>query len=297
MVDQRDCAEIDDALPAYAANALDEADRAFVESHLLGCDRHEEAGDWGDVALRLADLAAAAAPPERLRARILAIPTGVDTPAAPQPAPVEVAPPRVQPRPARRVEVPPAHVEGVEQVRPPEARFASGTASGVPVPGANPASTAAPATTAPSPRPLPAARRPYQLVAAGFAALVIFFFGAWVGVFLTGGDGDDSEPALTGTTSADGIEASATYVEEHGVALVRFSGLAPLPDGSAYQLWATAPGADPAPRGAVPVQGGDALVAVEGDFAPGWSFAVTIEPEGPAQAPTSNPVVEVTLAR
>ena len=57
VLEHRDCAEIDEMLPAYAVDALDDADRARVEAHLASCERHDDAAAWGDVALRLADLA------------------------------------------------------------------------------------------------------------------------------------------------------------------------------------------------------------------------------------------------
>jgi len=108
MIEHRDCAAIDEMLPAYAVDGLDEADRAFVEAHLLSCDRHEDAAAWGDIALRLADLAPAVTPPERLRARILGIPHADAEPVAgDEPiaedevvAPVPVAPMRDTERPA-----------------------------------------------------------------------------------------------------------------------------------------------------------------------------------------------------
>src|SRR5690606_17926528 len=82
MLEHRDCAEIDEMLPAYAMGALDDADRVRVDSHLVSCDRHEDAFAWGEVALRLADLAPEVTPPEALRERILAIPSGPPVPVA-----------------------------------------------------------------------------------------------------------------------------------------------------------------------------------------------------------------------
>ena len=257
MIEHRDCAAIDDMLPAYAVNGLDEADRALVEAHLLSCERHEDAGAWGDVALRLADLAPEVTPPEGLRARILGIPHAVPEPVAP----VEMAPPVVsapEPRAA-----PPAPVQDSDD------------------------------RTSTAPTPIRGFRLPYAL-AAVFAALAVFF-GGWTAVLLTGGGDDDTPTALAASTAEGGIEASASFIEAEQVALVRFSGLTPLPEGSDYQLWAIGPGQDPTPAGILTVEGGSVLSSVAGQFETGWTFAVTIEPEGGSPAPTSDPIVAVTF--
>ena len=244
-LEHRDCAEIDEMLPAYAVDALDDADRARVEGHLASCERHDDAAAWGDVALRLADLAPAVTPPAGLRDRVLGIPSAPAAPVEPAPAPVEV----------------------------------------VPTPVAEPAPPPAPIRLRPS-------RVPYALAAA-FAAIAVFF-GAWTAVLLAGGD-DDGAPALAASASADGIDARASFIADEQVAVVRFDGLDPPPAGSDYQLWAIAPGADPASAGILAIEDGHALASVEGDFGAGWTFAITVEPEGGSPAPTTDPLVAVTF--
>lgn len=256
MIEHRDCAAIDEMLPAYAVDGLDEADRALVEAHLMSCDRHEDAAAWGDVALRLADLAPEVTPPDGLRARILGIPHAVPEPVAP----VEVvAPVAVSPEPRF---TPPAPVEDSDR-------------------------------TSASPTPIRSYRLPYALAAA-FAALAVFF-GGWTAVLLTGGGDEEAPSALVASTTDGGIAASASFIEDEGVALFRVSGLTPLPEGSDYQLWAIGPGEDPTPAGILNVEGGSVLSSVAGQFETGWTFAVTIEPEGGSAAPTSDPIVAVTF--
>lgn len=247
MVEHRDCAATDEMLPAYAVDALDAADRALVEAHLATCDRHEDAAAWGDVALRLSDLAPEMAPPAALRDRILAIPS---------------APPAAAPAVPAAVATPAAPVEDSD------------------------------AAQAPTPLRRPPTRLPYAL-AAVFAAIAVFF-GAWTGILLTG-NADEDSPRLAASTSAGGIEASATFIEDEQVALVRISGLAPLPEGSDYQLWTIGPGESPAPAGIVSVQGGSVVAPVAGSFSEGWTFAITIEPVGGSPAPTTDPIVAVTF--
>lgn len=269
VLEHRDCAAIDEMLPAYALNALDEGDRAQVEFHLLSCERHEDAAAWNDVALRMAGLVPATAPPEGLRDRILGIPS-----APPQPVPAAAA---VKTPPAAPVSVPPAPVEGTSE--PPE--FARPT----------PASVGASAEPGPG-RAFPA-RFPWTL-AAVFAALAVFF-AAWTGVLVFGNDDEGPEPTLVATASAGGIEARASYIEAEQVALVRIEGLTGLPEGSDYQLWAISPEGDPQAAGILEIEGGTALASVSGEFQAGWAFAVTIEPGGGSAAPTSDPIVAVTF--
>ncbi len=129
-------------------------------------------------------------------------------------------------------------------------------------------------------------------MAAAFAALAVFF-GAWTGILLTGGDADEDPPRLAASASEGGIEARATFIEDEQVALVRISGLTPLPDGSDYQLWAIGPGESPAPAGVVNVQGGSVVASIPGSFSAGWAFAITIEPTGGSAEPTTDPIVAV----
>ncbi len=248
MLEHRDCAAIDEMLPAYAVDGLDAADRALVDEHLATCERHEDAAAWGDVALRLADLAPEMTPSAGLRDRILAIP------AAP---PVMVVETTSAPTPVR---VPSAPVEDSDAVR--------------------------------QPTPIRTSRLPYALAAA-FAAIAVFF-GAWTGILLTGGDAD-GEPRMVASTSEGGIEATATFIEDEQVALVRFSGLTPLSEDRDYQLWAIGPGESPSPAGIVNVQGGSIVASVPGSFEDGWTFAITIEPAGGSPAPTSDPIIAVTF--
>lgn len=249
MVEHRDCAAIDEMLPAYAVDALDDADRALVEAHLATCDRHDDAAAWGDVALRLSDLAPEMTPPVGLRDRILEIPSA--PPAATEPTALVPS------------AIPVAPVEDSD------------------------------AATEPLPLRRPTTWPPYAMAAA-FAAIAVFF-GAWTGILLTGGDSDGDSPRLAASVSAGGIEASATFIEDEQVALVRISGLTPLPEGSDYQLWTIGPGESPAPAGIVNVQGGSVVAPVAGSFSEGWTFAITIEPTGGSPAPTTDPIVAVTF--
>ncbi|MDE2573591.1 MAG: anti-sigma factor [bacterium] len=71
---------------------------------------------------------------------------------------------------------------------------------------------------------------------------------------------------------------------------VDVANLAPLPAGRVYQLWAIAPGSRPAPGPTFSVgNDGKASVAMHAPAQKGLVIAVTVEPSGGSQAPTTRP--------
>ncbi len=147
-------------------------------------------------------------------------------------------------------------------------------------------------------RPLPLRRgassssRWAYALAAVFAVIALSFAG-WTAVLLTGSD--DASSVLTASASAGGIETSAVYVGEAQVALVRLNGLDAPGAGRDYQLWTIAPGGSPTPAGLVQVESGAAIATVPGEFGTGWTFAVTVEPAGGSEQPTSEPIAAITF--
>lgn len=255
MLEHRDCAEIDEMLPAFAVDALAVEERARVEQHLLTCERHEDVQAWSSVALRLADLAPEIAPPAGLRDRIVAIGS---TPAVEEPAAEDAT---VVAIPTDDAATAPSGSEGADAPRPAH-------------------------------DPIPFRQRwfPYSLAAA-FAALALFF-GGWTAILLGGSGGSDM---MVASGSAQGIEAKAMFMETEGVAVVKIDGLTSLPAGRAYQLWAIGPDGNPVPAGMLYVEEGAAEAAVAGEFATGWTIAITVEPEGGSEAPSDAPLVAVTF--
>jgi len=72
------------------------------------------------------------------------------------------------------------------------------------------------------------------------------------------------------------------------------SGLQPLPDERAYQLWFVRPDATRYDGGVFSVDsGGQAMVIIEApaDYAPGWNCGVTEEPAGGSEWPTGQNVL------
>jgi anti-sigma-K factor RskA len=142
------------------------------------------------------------------------------------------------------------------------------------------------------PRSATRSQRWAYALAAVFAVIALSFAG-WTAVLLT--NDEDAASVLSASASAGGIETSAVYVGDERVAVVRLDGLDTLESGRDYQLWTIAPGGSPVSAGVVRQQDGSAVAAVPGEFGTGWTFAVTVEPAGGSQQPTSEPISAVTF--
>ncbi|PZG90909.1 anti-sigma factor, partial [Streptomyces sp. NTH33] len=101
-------------------------------------------------------------------------------------------------------------------------------------------------------------------------------------------------PDARATTGRDargrgiGVIASAS----EGRAVVTLSGYAAPPGGRAHQLWLMRPGAQPRSLGLL---AGDTPLAVSGLTKSATSLAVTVEPEGGSEQPTSQPFAQLAL--
>ncbi len=71
--------------------------------------------------------------------------------------------------------------------------------------------------------------------------------------------------------------------------------LPPAPEGQVYETWIIRDGV-PEPAGLFEPRDGDAATAVEGSVAGAQAVAVTVEPEGGSQMPTSDPILVAPLA-
>jgi anti-sigma factor RsiW len=82
-------------------------------------------------------------------------------------------------------------------------------------------------------------------------------------------------------------------VDADGRAVLVVDGLDPAPAGKTYETWVV-PGGDieqASPAGLFPGSGGREIVTVDGTVQAGDVVAVTVEPAGGVQAPTTQPVV------
>ncbi|MCL6644289.1 MAG: anti-sigma factor [Dehalococcoidia bacterium] len=185
------------------------------------------------------------------------------------------------------------------------------------------------AADAPGPSPetraavLAAARRtspslpaPWRLAAPAWAvraaaAVLLLAAGAGLG-WLAGRDRQDSfsgdlaarntlladaargETLRAAATSSSGIQASVLLAPRSGLAVAVLDGLPPPPPGRTYQAWLIAGGVPQSAGLFAP--GGPLILAPGGDLRRFAAFAVTLEAEGGAPAPTTEPLVVVPFA-
>ncbi|MEU3900571.1 anti-sigma factor [Streptomyces sp. NPDC045251] len=244
----------------YALDALEGAERVRFERHLGGCDRcAAEVRALSEDAVRLAWSTAAPAP-AALRDRVLA---AVRTTAQ------ETVPGR---GPVRRL---PSHVWGAgpapERSRPPRPRpllvpFATVTAAAALVVAALFA--------------VQADRTRGELDTARDRTREIAHVLAAPDARATGGE-DDRGRSI-------GVVASAS----EGRAVVTLSGYGEPSGGRVHQLWLVRPGAQPRSLGLL---GDDTPLVASGLDRSATSLAVTVEPGGGSDRPTSRPVAQLTL--
>jgi anti-sigma-K factor RskA len=107
--------------------------------------------------------------------------------------------------------------------------------------------------------------------------------------------GDDGGP-VTRTASTNGVSTTLVYERAAAAGTISFEGLPALDAGSVYQLWTIAPDANPASAGLLERgDDGTASQAVAGDFADGTTFAITVEPAGGSEQPTTEPLIATQL--
>lgn len=172
--------------------------------------------------------------------------------------------------------------------------------------GGRSAVEAPPATHVPRPLPplrpleLPPQRRPSGATLAALATvagIAAVLLGGWA--FLTSAR-DEAGPQAASPAEAvrllsrPGVERLplrgsvgriVLAVEGEDAGSLVLNGLGPAPDGMAYQMWVTAPGAA-RPTGAGLFSGTERVVSLERPVAPGATVAVTLEPAGGSPAPS-----------
>lgn len=257
---------------AYAADALEQAERADVEAHLAECDVCRDDLRGFREALAALAHATAEAPPARMREAVMA-------------------------RVRNTAQLPPlARPEGGVQaadVAAPEVQVVAVDELG-----------------SRGRRPLAGSGRALFALAASVLTVVALGAGVW-GVSTAGTLSDvraqqaavqrvlaaDDVVSLSGTPQlADGVVADEVVVlasRSEDAALLLPAGLPRAPEGSTWQAWTvTADGARSA--GVFDVAGGEA-VALSGSLADADAVAVSLEPRGGSEAPTSDPVLVVPL--
>lgn len=263
---------------AYAADALEQAERADVEAHLAECDVCRDDLRGFREALAALAHATAEAPPARMREAVMA-------------------------RVRNTAQLPPLAGPdgGVEAVQ--EADVAAPDVDVVEVMEVDELDSR-------GRRPLAGSGRALFALAASVLTVVALGAGVW-GVSTAGTLSDvraqqaavqrvlaaDDVVSLSGTPQlADGVVADEVVVlasRSEDAALLLPAGLPEAPEGSTWQAWTvTADGARSA--GVFDVAGGEA-VALSGSLADADAVAVSLEPRGGSEAPTTDPVLVVPL--
>ncbi|OUE10032.1 Anti-sigma-K factor rskA [Clavibacter michiganensis] len=271
---------------AYALGAVD-ADEAVRFEALLERDPalRAEVDELRETAADLAWTAEPVEPSPRLKSDLMAM---LD--ATPQ------LPPLGAPAAAPREERAPAPVTGLRPVAVP-ASAPSAPTSSVPRERLGSASSRA------SQRWF---RKPGALIGVAAAAVVLVVGGVVVGTGI-GGPGSSQSPvasAFDRVTTASDVVVDTRDVMGGGTATVYFSAAegrtaielddaAPLPEGRVHQLWYVG-ASGPVSAGVLPEEGGAGQAVLEGRYTPGDTVAITVEPEGGSELPTTEPIVAVT---
>ncbi|MET7909287.1 anti-sigma factor [Streptomyces avermitilis] len=246
----------------YALDALEPDERRRFERHLKSCDRcAAEVRDLYEDAVRLA-WSTAAPPPAALRDRVLSAVRST---------------PQEAPQGASRAREPhlPAHVWGTA---PPPSRARARRTRPLFVPLAT--ATAAAALVVASLFAVQAGRTQDQLAAQQAQAREIAHVLA----------APDARATSDRDAKGRGIGVIASASE--GRAVVTLSGLRAPSGGRVHQLWLMRPNGQPRSLG---LFDGDAPLVASGLNAKATSLAVTVEPDGGSEQPTSQPVVQLAL--
>jgi len=250
---------------AYAVDALDDAERAAFESHLLGCaDCRAEVAELTAAGHSLAALTQATPPPS-LRASVL---SGIS-----------------QVRP-----LPPLPEDAAAPVPDAVTYVASG-----PV-----AAEASDAVVVPLRR-----RSRASTWLAGAAAAAVIAVGGLVWSPWSDDSGTLSPvdqvvaaaDAVRVSSSKGELNAEVAYSRQLGRAAITVAGLPPAPEGKTYQLWFV--GSDGVARSAgllTPDADRRGSMVLEGDPSAAAAVGMTVEPAGGSTAPTTDPLVVLALA-
>ncbi len=274
---------------AYAVDALDDAERTSFEQHLAVCaDCRAEVSELSATAHSLGSLTDTA-PPPALRAAVL---TGI--------ARVRPLPPLTQdadaPAPAAPAPAAPTTPGAATTPTTPT------TPTEVAGPVADDTEPDADRTVVPIGRHRRQGRTGWWAAAAAAAVIAVggIVWSPW---------SDDAAPppsplaAVTTATDAQrtsstrgGVTTEVTYSKQLGKAAISVKGLDPAPAGKTYQLWYIGAGGTITSAGLFSVDAdgsGQALLA--GQATPTDKVAVSVEPTGGSEQPTTDPLVVLPL--
>jgi anti-sigma-K factor RskA len=268
------CDQAEELIGAYAVDALPDDEAAEFRAHIATCADHAtRAREMRAFAATLADTVDPIAPPPRLRDRVL-------TAVAAEP---QLDAQGAQPSPAVRT-------RGAQP--PPAVR----TRGAQPPPAVDVADRG---------RIL---RWPFQRLSpmqawGALAAAVIAGLLAWNIVLQTGGESDAERYAIANADAVAPLLAgdepvgTVLYFEGDRKAAVIADRIPAIDDTQTYQMWAIADGAPTSIGLMSPDTAGRADAIVDFDTSQSDTFAITVEPAGGSEQPTSDPVFVATIDR
>ncbi|MBM7517338.1 anti-sigma factor [Nocardioides nitrophenolicus] len=95
-------------------------------------------------------------------------------------------------------------------------------------------------------------------------------------------------------TFPDGSTATVVVSRSEGRALIRTTGMAPAPEGRAYELWLQTPAGEMVPAGLMPDEA-DTTYVLDGDASRATGVGITVEPDGGSPQPTGDPIALFAL--
>lgn len=148
----------------------------------------------------------------------------------------------------------------------------------------------------------PPARRRRWLPALAAAAAILTVIGVGVAVTQPWQD-DSSQVEMTAAervlnapdardvtlTFPDGAQATVTHSPREGRAVIVTADMPPAPDDKVYELWLIKPEGTTVPAGLMPKKA-DQTFLLEGDASDATAAAITVEPAGGSEQPTSEPI-------
>jgi anti-sigma-K factor RskA len=265
---------------SYALDALNDDERTLFESQLGESEElRAEVASFADTAAMLSSIAPTVTPPARLKADLLArldstpqLPATRDAEPAPAAATAEPVTPASAERPAL------TRVTDVEDEAPATVRTDS-----------------APVVDLAARRGNRVGRRFFIAVASAAAAVALFAGGIAYGSSTT--DRGDAEQLAAISTASDvqrmsmelpsGGTASMLVSAEVGQSAIFVHDVNELPDGEVYQAWYVR-GNGPISAGVVDAAG-DGYRVLDEEYEAGDTIALTVEPKGGSDKPTSDP--------
>lgn len=140
--------------------------------------------------------------------------------------------------------------------------------------------------------PLSSRRQPSLFILAAAAAAVVIVAGLWWNVHRQ----SERTWAATCTPTAPNCNVSGVLSIARGSLELRVHGLAALPAGKQYQAWMIVPGSPPKPEPVFSANAnGDGSVAIPDAPTTGAVVAVTVEPAGGSQKPTTTPFLAAKI--